>query len=467
MGGFQFSRVPVPVPEVETRFRRIRTPIPNPASLPILDDLERYESRSMHGQMPVVWDRASGFQVSDSSGNTWIDFTSTIFVTNAGHGNPRVKAALGEIIGHDLLHSYTYATEIRARYLKRLVGATPPQLEKAFLLSSGTEAAECAIKLLRMHAQARGKRHGGIISFEDAMHGRTLGAQMLGGSPASRAWIGYEDPHIHRIPFPYPWVLWEEGREVSGEDRFHADIDRLLARGIDPGSDLAGFILESYIGWGAVFFPPDYVRALFRWAREQGLPVVFDEIQGGFGRTGKFFAYQHYGVEPDMVLCGKGISSCLPLSAVMGSRAMMDLPEVGSMSSTHSANPLSCAAGLATLEFLESRDLVEEAARRGEILFAGLHRLQERYPERIRYVFGKGMLASLILADPATGQPDPLTASLVCEKAMQKGLLLVHTGRESIKIGPPLTIEDEALGEGLSVLAESVGEVVEGRGGSR
>jgi 4-aminobutyrate aminotransferase-like enzyme len=459
MSGYQFSHIPVRVPRIETRFRRIATDLPVPESLQVFEDLDRYECRSMHGQYPIVWDRARDFQVWDRFGNCWIDFTSTIFVTNSGHSNPLVNAALREMLEKDLLHSYTFATEIRARYLRRLIGATPPQLEKAFLLSSGTEAAECAIKLLRMHGQAQGKRHGGIISFEDSMHGRTMGAQMLGGNPGSRGWIGYQDPHIHRMPFPYPWTLHEKGRKVSGEDRFHADIERLLSQGVDPASDLSGFILESYIGWGAVFFPDDYVRALFRWAREHGLPVVFDDIQGGFGRTGKLFSYQHYGVEPEMVLCGKGISSSLPLSAVIGHHSIMDLPDVGSMSSTHSANPLACAAGLANLEAIESMNLIREAARKGEILFRRLRELQAGTGGRIQYVLGKGLVAALIVVDPDTRKPDPEIASRVCEKAMQKGLLLVHTGRESIKMGPPLTISDEALLEALDVLEECFREV--------
>lgn len=460
MSAFQFSRVPVRVPRIETRFRRIATDLPVPESLPVFEDLDRYECRSMHGQYPIVWDRARDFQVWDRFGNCWIDFTSTIFVTNAGHANPRVKAALREMLDRDLLHSYTFATEIRSRYLKKLIESTPPQLEKAFLLSSGTEAAECAIKLLRMHGQARGKQHGGILSFEDSMHGRTLGAQMLGGTPNSRSWIGYQDPHIHRLPFPYPWTLQEGGRTLSGEDRFRTDIGHLLAQGIDPGEDLAGFIIESYIGWGAIFFPEDYVQELFSWAKEHDLPVVFDEIQGGFGRTGKLFAYQHYGVEPDVVLCGKGISSSLPLSAVIGHHSIMDLPDIGSMSSTHSANPLACAAGLANMEALESLDLIRETARKGEILFRSLRELQTESQGRIRYVLGRGLVAALIVTDPDTNAPDPVTASRVCERAMQKGLLLVHTGREAVKIGPPLTIPDDALREGLDVLGESFREVI-------
>lgn len=463
-----FSHVPVDVPKVRTRFREIKTALPVPETISVLDDLARYEARSMHGQLPVVWDRAEDFQVWDRAGNCWIDFTSTIFVANAGHANPAVKKAIQAALDKNLLHSYTFATEMRARFLRRLVEVCGPPLEKAFLLSSGTEATECAVKLMRLHGRAAGKRKPGILSFEGSMHGRTMGAQLLGGTPAAREWVGHDDPNIHRLPFPYPWALRDgDGRPVSGAEKFRLDLEALRARGVDVERDLAGAILESYIGWGAVFFPVDYVQALVAFARARDILVTFDEIQGGFGRTGTMFVYQHYGVEPDLICCGKGMSSSLPLSAVVGRSVILDLPETGSMSSTHSANPVVCAAGLANLDAIESMNLVAEAARKGRILFERLGGLQRRLDGRIPYVLGDGLLAAVLVADPATGAPDPDTATRVCETAMQKGLLLVHTGRESIKIGPPLTIPDDALAEGLDVLEESFDAVLAGKAPAR
>lgn len=446
---------------MRTKFRQINTPIPVPESLAIFESLDRFESRSMHGQLPVVWDRAEDFQVWDRFGNCWIDFTSTIFVANTGHANSSIKKAIQQMLDKNLLHSYTFATEIRAEFLKKLIEITPPQFEKAFLLSSGTEATECAIKLMRMYGTVKGKRRAGLISFEGSMHGRTMGAQMLGGNPDQREWIGYEDPHVYRIPFPYPWLFQGRGAEnLSGAERFYRDIETLRLQGIDLKRDICGFMIEPYIGWAAALFPTDYIQALAEFAKQNEILVTFDEIQGGFGRTGELFAYQHYRIEPDLLCCGKGISSSLPLSAVLGKTSVMDLSGVGSMSSTHSANPLSCAAGLANLEEMERLDLISESKRKGEILFSRLRQLQKRFQERIHYVLGEGLLAALILFDSAKGEPDPETATRVCEKAMQKGLLLVHTGRESIKLGPPLTIPDAALEEGLEVLAESFEEVV-------
>jgi 4-aminobutyrate aminotransferase-like enzyme len=462
MSGFSFSRIPVHVPKIQTKYRKISTALPVPESLSVLEDLDMYESRSMHGQMPIVWDYAEDFQIGDKYGNTWIDFTSTIFVANAGHANPKIRDALKRTIDQKLLHSYTYYTEIRRDYIKKLIEFTPPRFEKAFLLSSGTEATECVLKLMRLHGKAAGKQKPGIVSFEESMHGRTLGAQMMGGTPAAREWIGYEDPNIWRLPFPYPWILkGEYGQQVSGEMLFSTHIEQLKQKGINPETDICGFMLESYIGWGAVFFPADYVKALVAYARKHDIIVTFDEIQSGFGRTGTLFAYEHYGVEPDMICCGKGISSSLPLSAVLGSQKIMDLPDIGSMSSTHSANPLCCAAGLANIEFIESNNLVSESSRKGIILLQGLEAIQKKYPNHISRVLGKGLVAAILITDPRTGLADPLTASLICEKAMHKGLVLVHTGRESIKMGPPLTIPDGALQEGLTVLEESIQEIIQ------
>jgi 4-aminobutyrate aminotransferase / (S)-3-amino-2-methylpropionate transaminase / 5-aminovalerate transaminase len=461
MASFAFSRVPVQRPPVQSQFRSIRTALPVPDSLPILDDLARYESRSMHGQVPIVWDRAKDFQVFDRWGNVWIDFTSTIFVANAGHANDRICAALHEAIDHDLLHAYNYATEIRAKFLKKLVEMSPDPFDKAYLISTGSEATEMVVKLMRLEGQRVGKRRLGVVSFEGSFHGRTQGAAMISGNAAGRSWIGFEDPNVWQLPFPYSWSL-ERGE--TGRDRFAGHVELLRSRDVDPARDISGFMFEAYIGWAAAFIPTDYVVAAAEFAREHDILLGFDEVQGGFGRTGKLFTYQHYGVEPDLIACGKGISSSVPLAAVLGRAQLLDLPGIGSMVGTNSANPLGCAAGLANLEEFLERDLVGAAAKKGQLMLARLRALQERHPARIAHVTGKGMLAALIFRDPVTGSPDGMTASLVCERALHKGILLVHTGRESIKLGPPLTIPAEALEEGLDMLSEAVDEIAAERG---
>ena len=464
MLGNKFFNVPKKVPKIETRFRKINTEIPNQGSLNVLKELSKYESRSMHGQLPIVWNRAEDFQIWDKYGNCWIDFTSTIFVSNVGHANPKIKKAIQYVLEKNLLHSYTFATEIRAKYIKKLIEFTPRQFEKVFLLSAGTEATECAIKLMRMYTSKKGKNKGGIISFEDSMHGRTMGAQMISGSKENRAWIGYEDPNVYRLLFPYPWVLIDKtGNKISGKKKFLKDIKVLKLKGINFDKDIAGFMLEAYVGWGAIFYPVDYIQELYKFAKEYSILVCIDEIQGGFGRTGKLFVHQHYGIKPDLICCGKGISSSLPLSAVLGSQDIMDTPDIGSMSSTHSGNPICCSVGLANLEALEENNLINKSREKGRILHVRLDEIKKKYADRITYIFGRGLLAGILFVDPKTKKPDAVFATKVCERAMQKGLLLVYTGRESIKIGPPLTISREALNEGLDVFEECIKEVIKGK----
>jgi len=437
---------------IETKFRKIVTDIPVPESESIFNTLSQYEARAMHGQLPVVWDRAEDFQVYDKWGNIWIDFTSTIFVTNTGHSNSAVVNAVKGILEKGLVHSYTFATEVRAEFLEKLYEITPHYLEKSFLLSSGTEATECAIKLMRMIGFKKDKEKVGIISFKGNMHGRTLGAEMLKGDPASSEWIGYRDPNMFHLPFPYPW----SDSELEPGDMFEKDMAELLSKGLDPKT-VCGFIIESYQGWGALFYPKGYIKALYDFAKKNDILITFDDIQGGFGRTGKLFAYEHYDVEPDIVCMGKGLAAGFPLSAVMARREIMDIPGTGSMSSTHSANPVSCSAGLANLKEIERLDLISESARKGDILHDRLLKLQKKYGNIISGVYGKGLLAAILIK--GTKNEAAEKATLICEKAMRKGLILVHTGRESIKIGPPLTIPDEALIDGINVLEECICEV--------
>jgi len=455
MAAHSFSLQPKPVPLVSTANRLIKTAIPTPGTQELLERLEKYESRSMHGQLPLVWDRAEDYSIYDASGNRWIDFTSTIFVANVGHSNQRVTSAIKSVLDRPLYSCYAYANEIRAKYLEKLIAFAGHPFEKAFLLSSGTEATEGALKLMRMHGQKIGKRRRGIICIEGNWHGRTLGAQMMSSNLAQREWIGYQDADIHHIPFPYPWVL----NGSNPEDFLRKSLSRLESQGIDLSQDVCGFMLETFQGWGAVFYPSEYVQAIEKICREYGVLLAFDEMQAGFGRTGKSFGFKHYGVTPDLICCGKGMGGGVPLSGVLGRGEIMDLPDVGNMSSTHSANPLVCAAGLAVIEELESRNLIDETARKGELLFCALRSMQERFPGRVSNILGNGLIAAVLFKHPQTGAADGPFTSLVAELCMQKGLLVVHTGRESIKIGPPLTISDEALLEGVEVLCEAIAEV--------
>jgi 4-aminobutyrate aminotransferase / (S)-3-amino-2-methylpropionate transaminase / 5-aminovalerate transaminase len=451
-----FSGKPIKVPFVDTKYRRIKTSIPCPGTETILSKLAMYESRSMQGQMPIVWDHAENFNVFDKCGNKWIDFTSTIFVTNIGHANSRLTNALRELLNKPLLHTYAYANELRAEYIKRLVFFSQGHFEKAFLMSSGTEATEAALKLMRMYAYKKRKNRPGVICIEGNYHGRTLGAHMMSKRVTGDDWAGYQDPNIHHIRFPYPWKL----NGNSGMAFLQAEMDALAKKAIDIKSDICGFMLETCQGWGAVFYPKDFVQGIGKICRDNDILLTFDEMQTGFVRTGKRFGYEHYEVKPDLICCGKGMGSGVSLSGVMGSAEIMDLPEVGEMSSTHSANPLVCAAGLATLEEIEAKNLISETQRKSVIFFEKLGNIQKKYSGCISNVLGKGLIAALIFRD-SQGNCLSTLASRISERCMQKGVLVVHTGRESIKLAPPLIIEDEAIIEGVDVIDEAIGEALQ------
>lgn len=456
MAAYSFSRTSKLVPLVKTQYRTIQTSIPAPGTEEILKNLDRYESRSMHGQLPIIWNHAKDFSIFDNAGNCWIDFTSTIFVANVGHSNLAVIASIKNVLNEPILNCYAYGNEIRAKYLEKLINFAGEPFEKAFLLSAGTEATEAALKLMRMNAQKQKKRRRGIICIEGNWHGRTLGAQMMSSNLTQREWIGYQDADIHHISFPYPWIL----KGQTPESFLNKELDKLMSMGIDLQQDICGFMLETFQGWGAVFYPIEFVQAIEKICRKYKILLTFDEMQAGFGRTGKAFGFQHYNVLPDLICCGKGMGGGLSLSAVLGRAEIMDLPEVGNMSSTHSANPLVCSAGLAVIEEIEKNSLINEAARKGILLFNALNNLQRSYPAYINMILGRGLISGVLFRDPITGMADALLASRIAELCMQKGLLVVHTGRESIKIGPPLTISDEALLEGVSVLGESIAEII-------
>lgn len=455
MSDHSFSLDPVEVVKVDTSNRIIKTAIPAPGTREVLERLSKVESRSMHGQLPIVWSKAEGHSVFDDSGNKWIDFTSTIFVANVGHSNERVISKITETLSSPLLSCYAYSNKLRLNYLERLVDFAGPPFEKAFLLSAGTEATEAAFKLMKMYADENGKRRKVIICIENNWHGRTLGAQLMCSNKAQKHWIGNIDADIYHISFPYPWL---DGVE-DWRDFVEIELDKLSRDGIDLAQDVCGFMLETFQGWGAIFYPKEFVDTIKEVSEKNNILIAFDEMQSGFARTGKNFGFQHYDIEPDLICVGKGMGGGLPLSGVLGRASIMDLPTVGNMSSTHSANPMVCAAGLAVLDEIEGNDLSSHAARKGVLMKNALETIKDANSDRVSWVLGEGLIMAILFFNPLDGQPDAIFASKVAELCMRKGVLVVHTGRESIKLGPPLTISDEALLEGLKVLGEAIDEV--------
>jgi 4-aminobutyrate aminotransferase-like enzyme len=453
-----YDLTPVEVPKIETKYRSIRTKLPVPESMPIFAALEQSEPRSMMGQPPVVWDRAEDFIVSDRWGNRWIDWSSGVLIANAGHGRPEIRAALRELIDRGLLASYVFVHEQRARLTGMLRALSPdPRRYRVFLMSTGSEATENCIKLSKTYALAKHGAHKKyFVSFDNAFHGRTMGAQLAGGWERQKAWMVDRDRTFVQVPFPDGYK-----NENTSFDLF---LQTLAQKGVEP-ENIAGVMTESYQGGGPDFLPVEYAQRLEAFCRRHDIVMCYDEVQAGFGRTGKMFGYEHYGVRPDLVACGKGISSSLPISAVIGREDIMDLYPPGSMTSTHSASPLPVAAAIANLEIIQKERLAERAARLGETLLPELERIRRKYPQSLGCLQGKGLVAGIQVVKPGSKTPNPETALRINVACFQKGVLMfapVGGSGECLKIAPPLTIAEDALLESLQVFEEAVDDVLAG-----
>ncbi len=409
----------------------------------------------MQGQPPVVWDHAEGFQVYDKWGNCWIDWSSGVLITNAGHGRKEIIDAIVHQAQSKLLTNYCFPSEIRAQLTQRLIDLLPEPLKKVFLLTTGSETVECAIKLSRAHAvKHHGREKNIIVSYEKAFHGRTMGSQQAGGIPALKEWIVNLDPGFVQVPFP-------DGFRTP-DTSFEFFLACLEQQGVKP-SQIAGVILETYQGGSASFAPVEYMQKMYAWTREHDIILTCDEVQAGFGRTGKLWGFEHYEIVPDLTTWGKGVSSSLPLAFVAGRPDLMDLFPPGSMTSTHTGNPVCCAAALASIDIVINEGLVEQSRVMGDLLLDRLKSLQEKYPDVIGCVDGKGLVVGIACVKPGTLDPDPDLAFQIINSMMEKGVLLfspVGFGGATIKICPPLCITEEALLESTAVLSECFAEAL-------
>lgn len=450
-----YSSEPRNVARVDTPLRKIVTSIPAPGSIETIEQLHRNEPIAMQGQPPVVWDHAEGFQVFDKWGNCWIDWSSGVLITNAGHGRKEIIDAIVRQAQSKLLTNYCFPSEIRAELTQRLIDLLPAPLKKVFLLTTGSETVECAIKLSRAHGlKNHGREKNIIVSYEKAFHGRTLGSQQAGGIPSLKEWIVNLDPGFVQVPFPDGFRTLD----IS----FEFFLENLSRQGVKP-SQIAGVMLETYQGGSASFAPVEYMKKMFEWTREHDIILTCDEVQAGFGRTGKLWGFEHYEIVPDLTTWGKGVSSSLPLAFVAGRPDLMDLFPSGSMTSTHTGNPVCCAAALASIDLVVKENLSGNAARLGALMLERLKALQEKHPDVIASVDGKGLVAGMACVKAGTLDPDPDLAFQIVNSMMEKGVLLfspVGFGGATIKICPPLCITEEAVLESTAVLSECFAEVL-------
>ena len=455
--GDAYPITPVQVDPVGTAHRTIKTPIPHPDTVPLLEKLRLTEPQCMEGQPPIVWDHAEGATVFDAYGNRWIDFSSGVLITNAGHGRKQMVDAIVDVAQRKLLTTYCFPHTIRAELTESLQEVAPRPDDKVMLMSTGSEAVELSIKLARQHSHTEhGHRKDVFVTFDNSFHGRTLGSQLAGGTDSQKEWIGYPDEHFVQVPFP-------DGVRCRPEDNEFTAFERALAeQGVDADR-VCGVMTETYQGGNASFAPAKYIQQLRRWCDEHDAVLIMDEVQAGFGRTGKFWGFEHYDIVPDLIACGKGISGSLPLSAVIGRRELLDSFGPGAMTSTHAGNPVCAAAALASLKLILGEKLTERAAALEPALQGGCQRIAKRFGDVILAHHGRGLVAALHCVKPGSDEPDPNLAWQVVGRAVQTGVMLfgpVGYGGASVKLSPPLVVEEDAVTEAMQVLEDAFEHVL-------
>lgn len=450
----EFPLISQEVEPVSTKYRKVSGIIPNDETIKKIEKLRQCESLSMRGQPPIVWDRAEGINIFDAYGNMWLDFSSGVLITNAGHGHKKIAEAIIAQASKPLLTTYCFPNDRRIELTQKLLSLTPPELDKVFLLSTGAEGTECALKLMRTHGRKVNDSKSVIVSFDNAFHGRSMGSQQMGGSVDGKSWVKNLDPEMIQVPFPDGFRCEDTSFELFEKT--------LAEKNINP-DNVAGVISETYQGAGPNFMPKEYAQALRKWCDAHGALLCFDEVQAGFGRCGTMFGFELYDIVPDLFCMGKGFSSSLPMSGVVGKSSVMDLYGPNEMTSTHSGNPVCCAAALASIEVLEEEKLVENSATVGKVLAEELQSIQKEFPEVIGFAPSKGLVGGLLAIKKGTKEPNYELAWDVINLCFRRGLMMfapVGVGGGCIKIAPPLCISAEAVREGCGIIRQALKELV-------
>ncbi len=403
-----------------------------------------------------VAERAEGSYIYTTDGRKLLDFTCGIGVTNTGHCHPKVVEAIREQAGL-FLHAQANIVihQPMLRLIDELRTVVPPEIDGFFFSNSGAEAIEGAVKLARA---ASGKQN--IIVFNGSFHGRTAGTMALTTSKTIyRAGFGPLPSGVFVSPFPYAFRLGMTEEQVSAYAL--EQLEYLLASQTAP-KETAAILIESVLGEGGYVVPPaSFMKGLREIADRNGILLIFDEVQSGFGRTGKWFGFEHYGVLPDIMTVAKGIASGMPLSGVFSRLDLMKKWETGSHGGTYGGNAVACAAGAATIRAMRDEHMIENAAARGIQLMTGLRKLQEEYSE-IGDVRGKGLMVGTEFI--VKGRPDnakPLVKQIV-HGAEEGDLLLLTCGTydNTIRWIPPLNVTSEQINDGLRVFGEALKKTI-------
>src|SRR6266536_1570148 len=436
-----------------TKAIELRTAIPGPRSEEILARKERVVADPLSIFVPVVIDHGDGATLTDVDGNTFIDFTGGVGCLNVGHANPRVVEAVQEQAAKFFHTDFTIVPyEVYVTLAERLTETAPISgPRKAAFFNAGTEALENAIKFSRAYT-----KRPAVIAFEGAYHGRTLlSLSLTSKTHPYKAGLGPFSPEVYRVPF---------AQDYRGPDSRTAlaALERTLVTQV-AAETVAAIVIEPVQGEGGfVVAPPEFMSGVRRVCDDNGIVLVVDEVQTGFGRTGKLFAIEHYDVEPDLITVAKSIAAGLPLSGVLGRAEIMDAPGLNAVGGTYVGNPVAQAAAIAVLEVIDDEGLLERAAAIGETMRTRMLEWQARFAE-IGDVRGLGaMLAIELVHDRESKDPAPELVAAVCDEALRDGLLLMSAGIYSnvIRVLVPLTIVDGELDEALEVWERALERVL-------
>ncbi|HVY64021.1 MAG TPA: 4-aminobutyrate--2-oxoglutarate transaminase [Gammaproteobacteria bacterium] len=409
--------------------------------------------RGVGNSLAVYADRASNAELWDVEGKRYIDLAAGISVLNTGHVHPKVKAAVAAQL-EKLMHTCFQVTpyESYVALAERLNALAPgPTPKKTIFLTTGAEAVENAVKIARFHT-----KRSAVIAFTGGFHGRTLlGISLTGKVQPYKAGFGPMVPEIFHVPYPMAY------HGITVEDSLDA-LNRLFKADVDP-QRVAAIIIEPVLGEGGFYqAPPELMRKLRALCDTHGIVLIVDEIQAGFGRTGKMFAVEHSGIEPDIMTIAKSVAGGVPLSAVIGKADIMDAPGVGGLGGTYAGSPLGCAAGLAVLDVMREEKLLERAQETGRFMVSRLKGLQARFP-CIGDVRGIGsMVAIELVKNRRPDSPDPELTKALVQAAGRRGLIILACGMYGnvIRFLAPLTISDALLKEGMNLFEQALGDVV-------
>jgi 4-aminobutyrate aminotransferase len=426
-----------------TRVPDIHTELPGPNARKLLERDEQFVSPSYTRMYPLVVDCGSGAVIRDVDGNLFLDFTAGIAVCTTGHCHPEVVASIRDQAGK-LIHmsgtDFYYTPQIDLAEV--LAGLAPGSAaKKVFFCNSGAEAVEAGLKLSRHHTH-----RNRVIAFFGAFHGRTYGAMSLSGSKlVHRRAFSPLVPDIHHVEYPR-----------AGVDTMQ-DLENLFHRTAPP-DEVAAIFIEPVQGEGGYHVaPPQFLRDLRALCDQHGILLVVDEVQSGMGRTGKMFAIEHAGVEPDIICLAKGVASGLPLGAIIAKSDIMDWPP-GSHASTFGGNPVACRAALTTIDLLQ-REYMANADARGHHLRNGLRDLSDVH-ECLIHVRGLGLMTAVDVVDEK-GEYDPKSRDAIIQTAFERGLLLLGCGESALRFCPPLCVTEEQVETCLKLLGEVVADVFE------